>query len=367
LKNLSTEESHLNDDDWNHLPEGKSKTLKDSNESDGTNAIEDHKPSQGTVAVDYNQTLAQVYNQFAHAVISNRKDMSIVFHVEGTYPQPRRNDLVSWAPDWTLHKFQHINPISDPPFVLTKGATLSAAESNLWIQNKSVMGVVGWKLSHIKEINEIINWHDNSLPRTSTQVLFTRRECKLVYEQWLDRLGRQLLSPLPQQWEEGYLCSSWALSEDFEDFSFAERDFAIQLFTYSGRKRMTSLVGGRWVARLYDGRNVIVPASAEKGNTIFEINTGHKPVVLRDFVCTDKAPIDDELRAKFANVFTKEWGRGHIACSRVDLVRSDIEKVGGLSIGHYQVIGECFVDTVKGHQWSEVQGPISRWEIVALH
>lgn len=57
---------------------------------------------QSTIPVDYDRSIADLYEHVARIHITSCRSLYILFHVEEIQPEHRRPGLPSWVPDWTV-------------------------------------------------------------------------------------------------------------------------------------------------------------------------------------------------------------------------------------------------------------------------
>jgi hypothetical protein len=108
--------------------------------------------------IDYEKTLAQVFEDFAKFYVSSCRNISILLYVEGVDRKIRRPGLPSWVPDWTSpHSHDSLHPIrefGEPDFTnLFKGPVPSCTVPH-------VLGIVGETVGTVQSLVPISFWPD---------------------------------------------------------------------------------------------------------------------------------------------------------------------------------------------------------------
>lgn len=328
------------------------------------------------ITIDYEKTVAEVYNEFAQRAIENSGDLSITHHIETTYPQMRLPGLASWAPDWTLREQQSMIPISGlgevPDSILYPYHLV-----HTFVQGKPILGLLGNPLSRIQSTSQLIDLHnwkytpDSGLQR---RLLNTAAKNGLVTEQHImmyraiygrvrQIIGHEVLLPLLEGKIHDYY---YALKEDSvkpnnilwalglsDDGSIATRSIADYLVRSIRKPGERSIVEGRRIALLENGLNALVPACAEFGDHLFFTNTQyrHPPLlILRDYQGPDEIATESSLRHSL-DVYLPFPASAPIA---------------RLPVRHYTFVGEFFIEMRAVLHTKNLYDLRDR-EIVALH
>lgn len=360
------------------------------------------------IIIDYQKTVAEVYNEFAQRAIQNSNDLSVTLHIQSTYSQPRLPGLASWAPDWTLRSRQEIVPV-DHDFHGSLGSDwipplspLAGLKTHtIFVKKRSVLGVLGQTLACIralsKVIESVVDSHDLSLQvetssdtrqhsewetrayngqtggrATEKQIMLYRN----IYERWRKQLGPEVLIPLEERNLNDYRTSyttgdhdlrkdditkhsniRWALGTDkWLGYEIRASDYLVK----ASRDPRNSIVHGRRVALLDKGVLAFVPAGAEKGDVLCSVNIHSHPVVLRSHDAANEAvSLDSSLRSYFASAL-KLQPDSKTSGLRQQQINADV-------IRHYTLIGDCFLDKEKAFYGLE-EHPIKHVpKIFALH
>jgi hypothetical protein len=106
--------------------------------------------------IDYEKTLAEVFEDFAKFYVSSCRDISILSYVEGADGKSRRPGLPSWVPDWTPpHSHDSLHSIRE----------FGQPNSMSWIKCPApsctvphVLGIVGEPIGTVRSIIPISFW-----------------------------------------------------------------------------------------------------------------------------------------------------------------------------------------------------------------
>jgi hypothetical protein len=340
------------------------------------------------ISIDYEKTVAEVYNEFAQKAIENSQDLSVTHHNQITYPQGRLPGLASWAPDWTLRQRQQIIPISrsrDTDWLLD-----GLQFVHTYVREHSILGVLGNPLTRIKNRSQVIdlhnmdfssvrgldNWSFNSLTKNAGQLRATEKHIMLyraIYERWRKELGYEVLLPLVERKISDYYRDSethftdtgkethilWALGFVEKDASTEALSVADYLVKAPRNQSERSIIQGRRVAVLDNGLTALVPACAEKGDFIFATNLHPALVLLRGHKGPNDTSAESSMRSHFNAALTSR------PASKTRWLRRPQSEL--LPVRHYTFIGDCFVDP-KGPFPSKEEQEIRRdYHIAALH
>ncbi|TVY26911.1 Heterokaryon incompatibility protein 6,OR allele [Lachnellula hyalina] len=322
------------------------------------------------ITIDYEKTVAEVYNEFAQRAIENSGDLSIAHQIQTTRPQARLPGLASWAPDWTLREQQQIVPISGliqaPHFIPSEHVFPT------FVQGNPILGLPGYPLSRIRSTSQVIDLHnwdytpdndpDKGRPNIPTYTgLITEKHILLyraIYGRMRQKLGHGVLLPLVERNMRDYYANMSGLLKENILWALGVSDAgSINTRTIADYLGERSIIEGRRVALLENSLNALVPACAEKGDHLFLSNSHPALIILRGYKGTVDLSVESSLRSPI-EIHLK---------SRPSFGRPPLRlpPTARLPVRHYTFIGDGF-DNRRDHRSIEDTGPRD-YHIVALH
>lgn len=312
--------------------------------------------------VDYKKSISQVYADFARDIIEWCQGIEILTFVEDLDLSERRPGLPSWAPDWSVGGENKSQPITHKPMSLdsAKGfaSTCYGHPIHYWIPNSSLLAlealdletVVSLSVSIPRDARELINlgeleglfsedvkyllefcdgdhyikFHD--IPRTTVTPALLK---SYIHDIYARAIGVEFLSPLGGIELQNFHSLSHVYGPEEE-----KREFFDLLLRYTFKKERQSILAGRRIAVLGNGRKAIVPSSSRIGDVMARLD--RRPEFAQTFIFRAF-----DGKGAFPPEILDESERNHLKHHI-----NDIEPM--TDSGHFKLIGEAYMEKHPG-------------------
>lgn len=371
----------------------------------------DRAALEGKVAIDYQQSCERLYEDVAQYLIDTIGPGTIFSHIDDINHSSGRQDLASWAPEWSrlpsssipMYKNNRINVVSLKPKSHYK-----------FIQEPRLLAYIGYQVDIISNVSLGMhqNSQDNSANRTSyrravedlialyasvggsyasgdvngqyTWIALRGKEeehkelCLKIRDEWLRLLDAELplLSP-PATAEDSeshrrflVTFSNWLTERaNLGIISVGGSSEGMESIMYTHlhsnpppSSAPPSVLNGRRLACMKSGRVGVVPMQARDGDIVVYLGGIPISVVLRPTVFADSEDVNGKI---LAAIWEKRLeivdSGGPYFQSYMNLIQMD---KGGIE--HALLIGECYVEGVIGWSFKE-RYDIHDFRIFALH